>query len=154
LDISINTHWSPTNSTQISFFVLFSYKIKVHCGFGGWVGRCIHFVHLAKMEFKLKLCSQNDLIRFIGDTLDKISKLILVWTLLYCFSYSLCPFSAKCTCTKLVSLFSPFYLNLPKVDFLYVFVFRVFWFIQYFNIQWSKNNEFYNISTSNISCIA
>lgn len=24
LDISINTHWSPTNSTQISFFVLFS----------------------------------------------------------------------------------------------------------------------------------
>ena len=47
----------------------------VHCGFGGWVGRCIHFVHLAKMEFKLKLCFQNDLIRFIGDKLDKISKL-------------------------------------------------------------------------------
>ena len=47
-------------------------------GFGGLVGRCIHFVHLAKMEFKLKLCFQNDLIRFIGDKLDKISKLILV----------------------------------------------------------------------------
>jgi hypothetical protein len=30
------------------------------------------------MEFKLKLCFQNDLIRFIGDKLDKISKLILV----------------------------------------------------------------------------
>ena len=44
---------------------------------GGW-GRCIHFVHLAKMEFKLKLCFQNDLIRFIGDKLDKINKLILV----------------------------------------------------------------------------
>jgi hypothetical protein len=29
-------------------------------------------------EFKLKLCFQNDLIRFIGDKLDKISKLILV----------------------------------------------------------------------------
>ena len=28
------------------------------------------------MEFKLKLCFQNDLIRFIGDQLDKISKLI------------------------------------------------------------------------------
>ena len=34
------------------------------------------FVNLAKMEFKLKLCFQNDLIRFIGDQLDKISKLI------------------------------------------------------------------------------
>jgi hypothetical protein len=32
-------------------------------------------VNLAKMEFKLKLCFQNDLIRFIGDKLDKISKL-------------------------------------------------------------------------------
>ena len=42
------------------------------------MGRCIHFVHLAKMEFKLKLCFQNDLIRFIGDKLDKIRKLILV----------------------------------------------------------------------------
>jgi hypothetical protein len=30
------------------------------------------------MEFKLKLCFQNDLIRFIGDKLDKICKLILV----------------------------------------------------------------------------
>jgi hypothetical protein len=30
------------------------------------------------MEFKLKLCFQNDLIRFIGDKLDKISKFILV----------------------------------------------------------------------------
>ena len=30
------------------------------------------------MEFKLKLCFQNDLIRFIGDKLDKVSKLILV----------------------------------------------------------------------------
>ena len=30
------------------------------------------------MEFKLKLCFQNDLIRFIVDKLDKISKLILV----------------------------------------------------------------------------
>jgi hypothetical protein len=30
------------------------------------------------MEFKLKLCFQNDLIRFIGDKLDKKSKLILV----------------------------------------------------------------------------
>jgi hypothetical protein len=68
------------------------------------VGRCIHFVHLTKMEFKLKLCFQNDLIRFIGDKLDKI-----------------CPFSAKCTCTKLLSLFSPFYLNLPKVDFFICF---------------------------------
>ena len=38
------------------------------------LGGCIHFVHLAKMEFKLKHCFQNDL-RFIGD---KISKLILV----------------------------------------------------------------------------
>jgi hypothetical protein len=26
------------------------------------------------MEFKLKLCFQNDLISFIGDKLDKISK--------------------------------------------------------------------------------
>jgi hypothetical protein len=51
--------------------VYWRYKIKVHCGFGGWVERCIHFVHLAKMEFKLKLCFQNDLIRFIGDKLDK-----------------------------------------------------------------------------------
>jgi hypothetical protein len=34
-------------------------------------GNIIHFVHLAKMEFKLKLCFQNDLIRFIGDKLDK-----------------------------------------------------------------------------------
>ena len=42
------------------------------------MGRSFHFVHLAKMEFKLKLCFQNDLIRFIGDKLDKISKLILV----------------------------------------------------------------------------
>ena len=42
------------------------------------MGRCIHFVHLAKMEFKLKLCFQNDLIRFIGGKLDKISKLFLV----------------------------------------------------------------------------
>jgi hypothetical protein len=42
----------------------------------------------------------------------------------YYFSYSPCPFSAKCTCTKLLSLFSPFYLNLPKVDFLYVFVWK------------------------------
>jgi hypothetical protein len=25
------------------------------------------------MEFKLKLCFQNDIIRFIGDKLDKIS---------------------------------------------------------------------------------
>ena len=32
----------------------------------------------AKMEFKLKLCFQNDLIRFIGDKLDTKSKLILV----------------------------------------------------------------------------
>ena len=45
---------------------------------GGWVERCIHCVHLAKMEFKLKLCFQNDLIRFIVDKLDKVSKLILV----------------------------------------------------------------------------
>jgi hypothetical protein len=29
------------------------------------------------MEFKLKLCFQNDLIRFVGDKLDKISKLLL-----------------------------------------------------------------------------
>jgi hypothetical protein len=42
------------------------------------VGRSIQFAHLAKMEFKLKLCFQNDLIRFIGDKLDKISKLFLV----------------------------------------------------------------------------
>ena len=42
------------------------------------MGRCIHCVHLAKMEFKLKLSFQNDLIRFIGDQFDKISKLFLV----------------------------------------------------------------------------
>jgi hypothetical protein len=36
------------------------------------------YAFVAKMEFKLKLCFQNDLIRFIGDKLDKISKLILV----------------------------------------------------------------------------
>jgi hypothetical protein len=30
------------------------------------------------MEFKLKLRFQNDLIRFIGDKLEKISKLFLV----------------------------------------------------------------------------
>jgi hypothetical protein len=29
----------------------------------------------AKMELKLKLCFKNDLIRFIGNKLDKISKL-------------------------------------------------------------------------------
>ena len=34
------------------------------------MGRCIHFVHLAKMEFKLKL--------ILKIYLDKISKLILV----------------------------------------------------------------------------
>ena len=44
---------------------------------GGWNDASI-FVHLAKMEFKLKLCFQNDLIRFIGDKLDKISNLFLV----------------------------------------------------------------------------
>jgi hypothetical protein len=32
----------------------------------------------AKMELKLKLCFKNDLIRFIGNKLDKISKLFLV----------------------------------------------------------------------------
>ena len=42
------------------------------------MGRSIQFAHLAKMEFELKLCFQNDLIRFIGDKLDKISKLFLV----------------------------------------------------------------------------
>jgi hypothetical protein len=75
--------------------VIFLYKLSPHIKYeisismnediklryivvGGWVGRCIHFVHLAKVEFKLKLCFQNDLIRFIGDKLDIISKLILV----------------------------------------------------------------------------
>ena len=38
----------------------------------------VPFCAPAKMEFKLKLCFQNDLIRIIGDKLDKISKLILV----------------------------------------------------------------------------
>jgi hypothetical protein len=47
-------------------------------GYWGKSKLSIHFVHLAKMEFKLKLCFQNDLIRFIGDKLDKKSKLILV----------------------------------------------------------------------------
>jgi hypothetical protein len=42
------------------------------------------------MEFKLKLCFQNDLIRFIGDKLDKISKLILVAANSYAYYDGIC----------------------------------------------------------------
>ena len=37
------------------------------------------------MEFKLKFCFQNDLIRFIGDKLDKISTLFSLYEVFHTY---------------------------------------------------------------------
>jgi hypothetical protein len=107
---------------QGRYFLLYMYNfcIKGHLLIYGY-----HFVHLAKMKFKLKLCFQNDLIRFIGDKLDKKSKLILVCMRYHCstvFPIHLVHFRLSAHVLNFCSYFHHFILICRRWIFLYVFV--------------------------------